>query len=158
MRTIRTILINLLLSILAIILVILGLRLDPLWPFSLSPALALIFWPLLLLGSTLILWAAWTLAKHSGATGAPADPTRFLVIVGPYHWLRNPIYLGDILLLFGLACYLGSPTILLLALLSIPIIHLFVCYIEEPLTERRLGEPYRQYKHSVPRWLPKITP
>lgn len=156
MHTIRVLLINLILSSLAIAVVALGLQLDPLWPFLLPSELQPIFWLLFLAGSFLIIWAAWTLARHSGATGAPADPTHYLVTVGPYQWMRNPIYLGDIVLLFGLSFYLRSPTILLITLLCIPVIDLAVRFIEEPRTERRLGEAYRQYKRVVPRWIPKI--
>jgi protein-S-isoprenylcysteine O-methyltransferase Ste14 len=34
-------------------------------------------------------------------------------------------------------------------------IHLIVRFLEEPATERRLGDDYNKYKKHVPRWLPK---
>jgi protein-S-isoprenylcysteine O-methyltransferase Ste14 len=75
---------------------------------------------------------------------------------GPYAWLRNPIYAGDTLLLIGLAFITQSPSMLVYAATFMVAIDLFVGYIEEPSTAKRLGEVYRQYLEAVPRWLPCI--
>jgi protein-S-isoprenylcysteine O-methyltransferase Ste14 len=114
-------------------------------------------WPLILSGTILILWAVIDLARESGSTGAPFDPTRHLVSSGPYAWLRNPIYAGDIALLYGLAFITRSPGLLLCTILFMLGIDTFVRRVEEPNTEKRLGEVYRRYKKTVPRWLPRIV-
>jgi protein-S-isoprenylcysteine O-methyltransferase Ste14 len=156
MGKIRVLIYNILISGLVIAVSALVLELDERWLHPLPDELTILAWPLFFLGSILILLAVFILLKFSGSTGAPADPTQELVTSGLYRWLRNPIYLGDILLLFGVAFFTQSLAFLLLAILSIPCADLFVRLYEEPKTERRFGEGYREYKRFVPRWIPKI--
>jgi protein-S-isoprenylcysteine O-methyltransferase Ste14 len=105
-------------------------------------------------GAALILWAAYTLLRHSGSTGAPGDPTRRLVTAGPYRWTRNPIYLGDGLLILGMAFFGRSPSLLLLDLVYLAGIDGYVRRVEEPAVERRFGRAYLAYRKDVPRWIP----
>jgi protein-S-isoprenylcysteine O-methyltransferase Ste14 len=156
MGKIRVLINNILISGLVIVVSVLVLKLGERWLHPLPDQLTVLAWPLFILGSILILLAEFTLIKFSGSTAAPTDPTQELVTSGLYRWLRNPIYLGDILLLFGVAFFAQSLTFLLLAILSIPCADLFVRLYEEPRTERRFGEDYREYKRVVPRWIPKI--
>ena len=157
MRIFRILLLNLVLSAFAIILVVSLLKIDR-SQFSPLPAVTeMLAWPLFVVGTLIIISAAYTLSKYSGATGALGDPTRNLVVVGPYRWLRNPIYAGDILLLFGVAFFLSSFLLFFLACVSIPAFHFVVCLIEEPRTEKRLGAEYRKYKQKVPRWIPNTS-
>jgi protein-S-isoprenylcysteine O-methyltransferase Ste14 len=152
----RIVLVNIFLSsiVIFLFLFVLNLEVDRLSP--LPGRFEMLFWPLLFLGSSLIIWATVTLYKHGGATGAPADPTRHLVSKGPYRWLRNPIYLGDILLLFGLAFFTRSRAIFIMAASSVLLADLFVRFYEEPRTARRFGEEYIQYCQNVPRWIPRF--
>jgi protein-S-isoprenylcysteine O-methyltransferase Ste14 len=106
--------------------------------------------------SILIFGAAVTLAKYSGTSGAPRYPTKKLVTPGPYDWLRNPIYARDVLLVFGVAFFTRSPTLLIISFLLLPILDLYVRHVEEPRTEKRLGDAYREYKQRVPRWIPRL--
>lgn len=131
-------------------------KLDQRWLVPLPIEFEYFAWPLFILGSLLILSAAWILMRKSGSTGAPTDPTPKIVTRGIYQWIRNPIYLGDIFLLFGISFFTRSITLLLLATISIPCADLFVRYYEEPKTEQRFGDEYRKYKQSVPRWIPRI--
>jgi protein-S-isoprenylcysteine O-methyltransferase Ste14 len=80
----------------------------------------------------------------------------WLVAVGPYRWTRNPIYTGDVLLVFGVAFFTRSPSALVIAILLLPLLHWYVCRIEEPRAKARLGDAFREYKQSVPRWFPKL--
>jgi protein-S-isoprenylcysteine O-methyltransferase Ste14 len=155
-HSIRVLLLNLLLSGLVIALAAVALQLDRLWFAPLPDWLETVSWPFLILGTFLIVASVIHLIRFSGATGAPGDPTRKLVSEGPYKWIRNPIYAGNILLLFGAAFMATSLTLLVLAFLFIPSIDLYVRLVEEPRTERRLGENYREYKRRVPRWIPQI--
>lgn len=158
MRLFRILSFNIILSILAVALVVSILKLDQAWFPPLIKRMKMLSLPFFVFGAFLVIYAAITLHNHSGATGAPGDPTRQLVTVGLFKWMRNPIYAGDILLLFGVALYTRSRLLLLLAILSIPIIHSIVYFIEEPKTEKRFGDEYREYKHKVPRWFPRLSP
>ena len=156
MHKLRVIVLNVVLSAIAVAVASTAFLVDRLIPFALPPGLQVLAWPLLLFGVFLILWAALVLARGSGASGAPGDPTSRLVKEGPYAWIRNPIYAGDVLLLVGLALYLGSLGLLIYSVLFGIAIHVFVRQVEEPFTEKRLGGEYATYKAEVPRWFPKI--
>jgi protein-S-isoprenylcysteine O-methyltransferase Ste14 len=82
------------------------------------------------------------------------SPTRF-VAVGPYRYVRNPMYIGAFLLLAGFGLVLHSPSVLLLSLLQILVFHVFVVLVEERSLEERFGESYIEYKKYVNRWIPK---
>jgi protein-S-isoprenylcysteine O-methyltransferase Ste14 len=146
---------NILLSLLAILLVLGLLELDQYWPSPLPVWLEPFAWPLFVPGSALILWAAATLVKYAGSSGAPGDPTKKLVTTGPYRWMRNPIYAGDALLVLGVAFFTRSPTLLTASVILLPLLDLVVRKVEEPRTEQRLGNAYREYQQRVPRWIPR---
>jgi hypothetical protein len=59
--------------------------------------------------------ASFTFVVSGRGTSAPFDAPRQLVAVGPYRWVRNPMYLGAGLVVVGYACYEKSIAVLLLA-------------------------------------------
>ena len=88
-------------------------------------------------------------------TISPLQPNRAAAVVttGVYRFTRNPMYLGLVLILLGLALYLASPW----AVLGPPV---FVAYItryqiqpEERVLAARFGTPYTDYCAQVRRWL-----
>jgi protein-S-isoprenylcysteine O-methyltransferase Ste14 len=87
-------------------------------------------------------------------TPAPFDPPRRVVGTGPYRFVRNPMYLGAILLLSGFGLYARSPSVLGLAACAALIAHLLVIFYEEPDLERRFGESYAAYRRATNRWIP----
>ena len=80
-------------------------------------------------------------------------PTRF-VVVGPFRYVRNPMSLGGVTMMLGLALFCRSISILLFSAILFLILHGIVVLWEESFLENRYGESYLQYKHSVNRWLP----
>jgi protein-S-isoprenylcysteine O-methyltransferase Ste14 len=108
----------------------------------------------LLLGVATYLWSAGSFALVGKGTPAPIDPPKELVVRGPYRYVRNPMYLGVVLVLVGEALVLASPILLRYAALILLACHLFVVYYEEPNLQRRFGESYAHYCRSVSRWLP----
>jgi protein-S-isoprenylcysteine O-methyltransferase Ste14 len=48
----------------------------------------------LLLGVALYLWCAVAFTFIGKGTPAPIDAPKFLVKEGPYHWVRNPMYIA----------------------------------------------------------------
>jgi protein-S-isoprenylcysteine O-methyltransferase Ste14 len=81
-----------------------------------------------------------------------------LVASGPFRWVRNPLYIGNIGLWIGLTLagglpWLAAPVALLLAFEY----HAIVKW-EEQLLAARLGDAYRRYMAMVPRWIPRRPP
>jgi protein-S-isoprenylcysteine O-methyltransferase Ste14 len=88
-------------------------------------------------------------------TPAPFDPPQQLVATGLYRWVRNPMYLGGLLLLSGEAIVLAAPVLLRYAGAFFLLTHLFVVLYEEPALRGKFGESYDRYRATVPRWLPR---
>jgi protein-S-isoprenylcysteine O-methyltransferase Ste14 len=86
------------------------------------------------------------------------DPThphgvcRF-VSTGVYRLTRNPIYLGDLLLLLAWATYLWSPVAVALTPLFVIYIDRFQIKAEERALEEIFGAKYVEYKNRVRRWV-----
>ena len=80
-----------------------------------------------------------------------------LVLVGPYRYVRNPLYDTDMTLILGTALLTQNWGLIVLLLAYIAQLAL-----QLPLEERelraRFGEPYRRYCQLVPRFVPRLTP
>jgi len=111
---------------------------------------------LLMMGLGLFSWCVTLFARVGRGTLAPWDPTRSLVAVGPYRYVRNPMISGVAAILWGEALLWGSIALGLWACGFVAINHAYFILFEEPALERRFGEPYRIYKSSVPRWIPRF--
>jgi protein-S-isoprenylcysteine O-methyltransferase Ste14 len=109
---------------------------------------------LVLPGAALVLASGGFFVVRGRGTPALFDPPRHFVASGPYRLVRNPMYVGALLLLAGLALYFGSPTLLVAVPLVFAIAHLLVILYEEPHLRRTFGAPYEDYCHAVHRWLP----
>jgi protein-S-isoprenylcysteine O-methyltransferase Ste14 len=123
-------------------------------PQDAPPSLALIGALVVALGELIRLWAV----LHIGAISRTrSDRLGPLVASGPFAYVRNPLYLGNILLWTGFTvaarlAWLAPIVVLLLALEYHAIIRW-----EEQLLATRMGEPYTRYLREVPRWLPSLA-
>jgi protein-S-isoprenylcysteine O-methyltransferase Ste14 len=76
-----------------------------------------------------------------------------LVTSGPFRFTRNPMYLGIVIAMTGLALLIGT----WLAFGSVVLFFAFVNWIsipyEEAKMERQFGDDYRAYKLRVRRWI-----
>jgi protein-S-isoprenylcysteine O-methyltransferase Ste14 len=107
-------------------------------------------------GLALFCWCVTLFARVGQGTLAPWDPTRNLVAVGPYRFVRNPMISGVALMLLGQALFRGSRLLAIWAGIFILVNHTYFLLSEEPGLERRFGDNYRVYKANVPRWVPRI--
>lgn len=112
----------------------------------------------ILCGLALFTWCVSLFAQVGHGTLAPWDPTRALVAVGPYRYVRNPMISAVAAVLLGEALFFRSPAVGLWFLAFVAINHAYFVFSEEPGLEARFGALYREYKARVPRWLPKFKP
>ena len=109
-----------------------------------------------LIGAAIYFRCAWEFAVRGLGTPAPIAPTKFLVTTALHHHVRNPMYIGVAMAILGEAVVFRSIHIAVYAGVMLLIAHTFVVLYEEPTLQRQFGEPYEEYKRSVPRWLPRI--
>ena len=109
-------------------------------------------------GGTLAFACVATFVTRGEGTPAPFDPPRKFVAVGPYSFVRNPMYIGGFIVLLGFGLYEQSAAILLFTLPWLLTAHLFVVLYEEPHLRSTFGAPYDMYCRSVRRWLPRRWP
>ena len=105
-------------------------------------------------GAIVLLCIAWFVWRGRG-TPAPFDAPREFVATGPYQYVRNPMYVGALIVLAGFALWQQSVSMLFFTLVAWLTAHLFVVVWEEPDLKRKFGESYLKYKRSVNRWLPR---
>ena len=110
---------------------------------------------LLLAGFLLFAWCVTLFARVGQGTLAPWDPTKRLVAVGPYRYVRNPMITGVATVLAGWAVFAGSWVLALWLVVFVAFNSAYFMLVEEPGLEHRFGAPYREYKARVPRWLPR---
>jgi protein-S-isoprenylcysteine O-methyltransferase Ste14 len=106
-------------------------------------------------GGVLALWCVFTFASRGRGTPAPFDPPRLLVVIGPYRYVRNPMYIGAVSALLGAALYWASVALLVYALIFAVCSHLFVVAFEEPVLRRKFEHAYEDYCRKVGRWWPR---
>lgn len=107
-------------------------------------------------GALIALSCISVFAFFGKGTPAPFDAPREFVAVGPYKYVRNPMYLGAVLVIIGAAFILRSPSAIGVAVFFIALMHLFVLIYEEPTLEQKFGASYLDYKTRVHRWLPQL--
>jgi protein-S-isoprenylcysteine O-methyltransferase Ste14 len=110
------------------------------WPFGIS---------LFLMGATLRIWAQQHLHYRLKAH-------KRLTVTGPYSFVRNPLYIGNILMSLGAIVISELLWLFPLTLFYCLGIYLLVVRYEESHLLDKYGESYRKYMEEVPRWLPKV--
>ncbi len=82
-------------------------------------------------------------------TLAPWDPPRRLVAVGLYRHVRNPMYVGVVLVVLGWSLALGAPLVGAYAGVLAIAFHVRVVRHEEPWLARRFPAEWAAYAASV---------
>lgn len=135
-------------------------------PVPLALALALLARPVgpgLLVAGALVQLAGLALRLWGVAHIGPGSRRRSaevgaLALSGPYRFVRNPLYLGNLACWAGLALWTGAPLALPLALVPLGLhYHLIVGWEEGRLAET-LGSPYIEWAQQTPRWWPSRHP
>jgi protein-S-isoprenylcysteine O-methyltransferase Ste14 len=75
-----------------------------------------------------------------------------LVTDGPFRFSRNPIYLGGVLVLLGIASLFGSLVTFVFPVLLFLILDLIYIPVEEQEMEAVFGTEYVEYKQTVRKW------
>lgn len=118
---------------------------------SLGPLVTVAGAVLVVAGELVRLWGVHHIGAISRTRSERLGP---LVDSGPFAMVRNPLYIGNILLWVGFAVAARLPWLAPVVALLLALEYLAIVRWEERLLETRIGERYREYMRRVPRWLP----
>jgi protein-S-isoprenylcysteine O-methyltransferase Ste14 len=97
-----------------------------------------------------------TAVRHIGTISRTrTDRLGPLVASGPFRWVRNPLYIGNAVLWIGLALVAQLPWLVVPIAFLLALEYHAIVRWEEQLLAGRLGQPYRDYMRTVPRWIPR---
>ena len=110
----------------------------------------------IVIGESLRIWAvgyagASTRARTLGAA-------RDLVTTGPYSYVRNPLYLGNFLLSFGVCLVANVYWLVAILIVGYFCQYLPIIALEEEYLLESCGQVYQVYRERVPRFLPRSRP
>ena len=119
--------------------------------------LAYFAFPLWLMGIMILLWCFWDFLVKGHGTPAPIDPPKELVITGLYNYVRNPMYVGVLIIIVGHFLWFKTFWMIIYAAVVFLAFYLFVTLYEEPYLKNTFGMAYENYIQKVPRWIPRIN-
>lgn len=141
----------------------------PVQTFVLCP-LAVVVFELVVRGGLVVVWwglpllaagylqyrlvGGYRLPRAGGTAGMEVLPDR-IIATGPYRFTRNPMYLGHLIFLLGLAITFWSVFGLLVLAARALWFHRRVLHDEQRLTAR-FGGDYAAYQRQVKRWIPGL--
>lgn len=113
---------------------------------------------LILSGEFFRMWGVSYAGSETRTTGGVGGT--YLVISGPYAHLRNPLYLGNMLLYIGVGVMSNAlfPYLLIAAFIFFYIQYRVIINEEETYLVSAFGEKYEAYRKAVPRLIPSLSP
>ena len=111
----------------------------------------------LLLGEATRMWSVSYAGGETRTTkvGAPS-----LCTAGPYGFVRNPIYVGNMLMYLGIVIVAGSPNLALMCITTMTffiIQYSLIISLEEEKLSELFGEEYSIYKNNVRSIIPRLS-
>lgn len=114
-------------------------------------------WTLIALGLIPLLESIVRFVRVGRGTLMPNVPTEHLVVSGLYRYVRNPMYVGDVVVLLGEAIWFRSGWMCVYTVAIWAGFDLFIRKYEEPTLRKRHGAEYVEYCERVKRWWPSWT-
>ncbi len=107
----------------------------------------------LILAGLVVMLRAWVSFRRAATAICPTDASTVLVTGDIYRATRNPMYLGMLAMVLGVAFMIGDPVVFAAPFAFFLIIDkVFIPYEEEDL-RKTFGEQYEQYARRTRRWL-----
>ncbi len=112
----------------------------------------------LICGEAIRLWGVSWAGSETRTTGRVGGT--FLIISGPFAYVRNPLYVGNILIYTGagIMSFAAFPYLQIVGLLFFSFQYYLIVLEEERYLQQTFGEQFKNYVKNVPRFIPRLTP
>ena len=108
----------------------------------------------LAIGAAILFRSIWSFARVGKGTLAPFDETHKLIVIGLYRYVRNPMYVGIMLILIAESWFFRSDTLLKYTGFCFIVANIIVIGYEENRLRYKYGDEFRRYCKHVGRWVP----
>jgi protein-S-isoprenylcysteine O-methyltransferase Ste14 len=110
------------------------------------------------LGEAIRFWGVSIAGSETRTTGTVGGT--YLITTGPFAHVRNPLYVGNMLLYAGVGIMSMAlfPWLLLGAVLWFVLQYTLIVLKEEEYLAGHFGEAYAEYRRNVHRFLPRLRP
>ena len=101
----------------------------------------------------------WAVSHAGGETRTRNVGATRLCTSGPYAFVRNPLYVGNMLMYLGIVFIAGATSVLLMAATTFSfflIQYSLIISLEEERLDELFGQEYSRYKENVPAVFPRI--
>ena len=112
---------------------------------------------LLFIGESIRMWAV---SYAGGVTRTRKVGAPQLCTSGPYAYVRNPLYVGNMMMYLGVVFVAGAANVYLMAATTVGfflIQYSLIISLEEETLKGLFGNNYELYKENVPAILPRLT-
>jgi len=108
-------------------------------------------------GELIRLWGVSWAGSETRTTGGVGGT--FLIVSGPFGHVRNPLYVGNILLYtgMGIMSFALFPYLQIAGLIFFYIQYWYIVGEEENYLKKTFGEEFDKYLENVPRFFPRLT-
>jgi protein-S-isoprenylcysteine O-methyltransferase Ste14 len=100
-----------------------------------------------------VMMLAWWQFKERKVAICPTASTDYLITDGIYRFTRNPMYLGMVTMLGGVAVFIGTLSFYAVTIVYFVIIDRWFCLYEEAKLVVTFGRDYDSYRSKVRRWI-----
>jgi protein-S-isoprenylcysteine O-methyltransferase Ste14 len=123
-----------------------------------TPLTLIIGFAVALIGELIRFWGVCWAGSETRATGGVGGT--FLIISGPFAYVRNPLYVGNILIYLGLGImsFALFPYLQIVAILFFLLQYYFIVKEEEKYLAEKFKDDYRDYCKNVPAFFPGLLP
>jgi len=110
-----------------------------------------------LIGEAIRFWGVSIVGSETRTTGAVGATN--LITDGPFSYVRNPLYVGNILIYLGCGIMSNAlvPWLQLTAFVWFVVQYHLIVSREEEHLRQTFGEEYQRYLYNVPRFIPRLT-
>lgn len=108
---------------------------------------------LLVAGLVFTMYSSSLFAKEKTEILPTSVTNRMLITYGPFHYSRNPMYLGLVIGLLGAAMWVGTLPVYLATIFYFCVLNFAFIPFEESKLSRIFGAEFEAYRQKVRRWL-----
>ena len=100
-----------------------------------------------------VMMIAWFQFRTHEVAICPTERTTFLITDGIYRYTRNPMYLGMVAMLAGVAMYFGTIPFYAATIAYFLLLDRLFCRYEEDKLLAGFGTEFERYRSRVRRWI-----